>query len=457
MALLGSSMQRELLSKYTAEQLHALKYDWSFWGRPDQRPPDDDEWVYWLVRSGRGFGKSRLGAEWVRAKAEAGIGPGAIVGATPDEVRRVMLEGESGLLSISPPWFMPHYEPSTAGGQVVWPNGVIAYCYSAANPDSLRGPNIAWAWLDEPAKWRLASRVFEQLEFTLRAGDHPRAVLTTTPRPIPLIRRLMSDPNCRVTTGSSYANRANLAPVYYEKVIARHEGHRLGRQEIHGEILEDVEGALWTQDAIDNARCAREDVPATLDRVVVAVDPSGADGGDDETNRHDDIGITVVGRAGTGNGSTAYVLEDATFNEGPEEWGRRVVQLYRHYKADRIVAEINFGGAMVKFVIDTAARQMGITLPPVEVITSSRGKAIRAEPTSVLYGHAEGEYWVGGRVKHAGEYPELEDEMLNFSRFGYLGEHSPNRADALVFALTDLMLGEQSDGQWNTRDMEVVQ
>ena len=458
MAMIGRTERRAILERYPTEHLAALRYDWSFWRRPDQSPPpDDDPWVYWLVRSGRGFGKTRLGAEWARSQAEAGIGPGALIGATEDEVRRVMLEGESGLMSVSPPWSKPTFEPSVTGGRIVWPNGVTAYCYSAANPESLRGPNIAWAWLDEPAKWRLASRTFEQLEFTLRSGPHPRAVLTTTPRPIPLIRRLLADPNCRVTTGSSYANRANLAPIYFERVIARHEGQRLGRQEIHGELLEDVEGALWTTDALDNARCSAEDVPHTLSRVVIGVDPSGTDGKNEEEDRHDDVGIVVAARSGTGNDSVAYVLDDATCNVPPEEWGRRVVLLYREHRADRIVAEANFGGAMVRAVIDAAARSMGIVLPPVELVTSSRGKAIRAEPVSVLYGHRVGEdAWTAGRVRHAGEFQHLEEEMLNFSRYGYLGDFSPNRADAMVFALTDLMLGEQSPSLWGTRFMKLV-
>ncbi len=248
-------------------------------------------------------------------------------------------------------------------------------------------------------------------------------------------------------------NAANLDPAYIESLANAPARYR--RRFYEGQYVDDVEGALWTMEALDHARCDLEDVPDTLDRVVVAVDPSGTDG--DEDTRSDDIGIVVAGRSGTGDKSCAYLLKDLTCNEPPEVWGRRVVQAFRDYGADRIVAEANYGGEMVKFVVDTAARGMRIVLPPVQLVKASRGKAVRAEPVSVLCGHLHNEEWVGDRVVHAGEFVELEEELLNFSVYGYLGPKSPNRADAYVWALTDLMLGEQVPSLWSRRDIELVQ
>lgn len=247
-------------------------------------------------------------------------------------------------------------------------------------------------------------------------------------------------------------NAANLDPRYIESLSRAPERYR--RRFYEGQYVEDVEGALWTMEGLDHARCEAIDVPPSLDRVVVGVDPSGTDG--DEDKRSDDVGIVVAGRSGTGDSSTAYLLADYTCNEPPEKWGRIAVQAFREYGADRIVAEANFGGEMVKFVIDTAARSMGVVLPPVELIKASRGKAIRAEPVSVLMGHLYNSEWIGDRVRHAGEFIALEEEMLNFSVYGYLGPKSPNRADAYVFAMTDLMLGEQTPSLWSRSDLVVV-
>ncbi len=248
-------------------------------------------------------------------------------------------------------------------------------------------------------------------------------------------------------------NAANLDPAYVESLQYAPERYR--KRFYEGQYVDDVEGALWTVEALDHARCSWEDVPDTLDRVVIGVDPSGTDGTED--TRSDDIGIVVVGRSGVGDKSKAYLLKDLTCNEPPEVWGRRVVQAFRDYHADRIVAEVNYGGEMVKFVVDTAARGMNMVLPPVELVRASRGKAIRAEPVSVLCGHIYNGEWVSDRVQHAGEFVELEEELLNFSVYGYLGPKSPNRADAYVWAMTDMMLGEQAPSLWTRGDIEVVQ
>lgn len=247
-------------------------------------------------------------------------------------------------------------------------------------------------------------------------------------------------------------NAANLDAAYLESLDRAPSRYR--KRFYEGQYADEIEGALWTLEAVDHARIDPEEVPETLDRVVVAVDPSGTSG--DEETRSDDVGIIVAGRSGTGLDSRAYVLEDATCNEAPITWGTRAVALAIKHRADRIVAEGNFGGAMVKAVIESAARAMGIEMPPVVIVTASRGKAVRAEPISVLYGHLYNGEWTGDRVRHAGEFVELEEEMLNFSTFGYLGERSPNRADALVWALTDLMIGEQVPSLWGQDSMRLV-
>jgi hypothetical protein len=248
-------------------------------------------------------------------------------------------------------------------------------------------------------------------------------------------------------------NAPNLDPAYLDSLARAPARYR--RRYYEGQYVDDVEGALWTMEAIDHARASPTEMPDSMDRVVVAVDPSGTDG--DEDSRSDDVGIVVCGREGTGERSVGWLLEDATCNEAPLEWGRRAVALYRKWRADRIVAERNFGGEMVRAVIDAAARSMGVVLPPVELVTASRGKAIRAEPVSVLVGHIYNDDWAGCRVRHAGEFVELEEELLNFSTFGYLGPRSPNRADAYIWAMTDLMLGEQTPSLWGQADLELVQ
>lgn len=292
--------------------------------------------------------------------------------------------------------------------------------------------------------------------------EHLQGIEPESRRPLPLISTIIVDDPVNSTIGRDQYfhefvqpqdNAANLDPRYLASLANAPPRYR--RRFFEGQYVEDVEGALWLMEAIDHARCSIEDVPETLDRVVVAVDPSGTDG--DEEKRSDDVGIVVAGRAGTGEKSIGYLLEDATCNEAPLVWGQHAVALYRKWKADRIVAEANFGGAMVAAVIDAAARSMGIVLPPVELVTASRGKAIRAEPVSVLAGHMINDEWQGDRVRHAGEFIQLEEELLNFSVYGYLGPKSPNRADAYVWAMTDLMLGEQHGQLWTADDLELVE
>lgn len=303
--------------------------------------------------------------------------------------------------------------------RLTWPNGATALGYNGTEPDQLRGPEFDTAWVDELAKYRYARETWDMLQFTMRRGD-PRVFVTTTPRPIPVIKEILADPSTVVTRGSTFDNAENLPAKFLEQLRDKYEGTRLGRQELNAEILDDVPGALWTRAMIDAAQ--ERDYPE-LRRVVVAVDPSGTKGKDDAG---DSIGIVVAGKGVDG---LAYVLDDLTCKLSPDGWGRRAVEAYQNYRADRIVAERNFGGAMVEHVIRTADRSVAF-----KEVTASRGKIARAEPIAALYEQ--------GKVKHLGRLTELEDQMCAMTPGGYLGDGSPDRADALVWALTELMLGD---------------
>ncbi|PZN08384.1 MAG: ATP-binding protein [Bacillota bacterium] len=400
------------------EEAEALLYDWRFWARPKQLPPEGP-WRIWLILAGRGFGKTRTGAEWVREQVERhGRRRIAIVGRTAADVRDVMVEGESGILSISPPWFRPVYEPSKR--RLTWPNGAIATLYSADEPDLLRGPQHDAAWADELAAWR-RPEAWDNLMFGLRLGPDPRVVVTTTPRPVKIIRDLLQDPTCVVTRGSTYENAANLAPAFLEQIISRYEGTRLGRQELYGEVLDDVPGALWQRKRIDELR-VRE--APELVRVVVAIDPAvTSEEGSDET------GIVVAGRGVDGH---AYVLADRSCRMSPDGWARRAVKAYYDFDGDRIVGEVNNGGDLVETVIRTVDPKV-----PYKAVRASRGKAVRAEPVAALYEQ--------GKVHHVGTFEHLEDQLCQITPDGYQGAGSPDRADALVWALTELMLEDYAE------------
>lgn len=429
LASLPEKQREAKLTKLSTETKAALRYHWPFWARPNQLPPPEP-WSTWLVLAGRGFGKTRAGAEWVRSVA---CGPTplaagkhrriAVVAETAADARDVLVEGESGILAVHPPDFRPLYEPSKR--RLTWPNGAVATLFNAVEPDQLRGPQHDAALCDELAKWRYARETWDQLQFGMRLGDHPQRVVTTTPRPIPLIREIMKDAHTIVTRGTTMDNAANLAPAFMQQIVERYEGTRLGRQELMAEILDDVPGALWTREMIDGPPDQPrrvKDAPA-LRRVVVAVDPSGTSGAGEDQG--DDIGIVVAGMGDDGRG---YVLADWSCNLSPAGWARRAVEAFEHFEADRIVAERNFGGAMVESTIRTASRNA-----PVKLVTASRGKVARAEPIAALYEQ--------GRISHVGSFPALEDQLCSMTLDGYVGEGSPDRADALVWALTELMLG----------------
>lgn len=417
---------KQNLSELTLSELEHLQHNWALWARADQLPPEPSDpgnpWRVWLILGGRGAGKTRTGAEWIRAKALGLHADGAIpsmrialIGETLAEVRRVMIEGESGLLTIHADDERPHFESSKQ--QLTWPNGAIAQIFSAEDPDSLRGPQFDSAWCDEIAKWREGEQVWDMLQFGLRLGSCPQAVVTTTPRPIALLQKLIGDPSSVVTHASTHDNAAHLAPSFISEMTRRYAGTILGRQELMGEIIADQSGSLWRRDWIDAARAK---AAPELTRIVVALDPPVT-----SAATSDACGIVV---AGLGEDGRAYVLADRTLQgREPHVWARAAIALYQHYKADRIVAETNQGGDLVVSVL----RQIDDAVP-VRKVHATRGKWLRAEPVAALYAE--------GRIAHVGTFDKLEDQMCCFGADGMAGGRSPDRLDALVWAITDLML-----------------
>lgn len=422
------------LASLTDDECEQLLHDWRFLARPEQLEPDGD-WQIWLVLAGRGFGKTRCGAEWAREQVKAGASRLGLIAPTASDARDVMVEGESGLLAVcwagdkthsGDPLGRPQYEPSKR--RLTWANGAIATLFSAEEPERLRGPQHDRLWCDELAAWKYLRETWDMAMFGLRLGDNPRTCITTTPKPLPLVKEIAKDGRTVITRGSTFDNAENLAPTFLKAIREKYEGTRLGRQELNAEILDDLPGALWQRDAIDAARVKQA---PDLQRIVVAVDPSGTKG---ESDEGDEIGIVVAGKGVDGRG---YVLADQTCKLSPDGWGRRAVAAYHggwsetpdRFKADRIIAERNFGGAMVEHVIRTIDRSVSY-----KEVVASRGKVARAEPVAALYEQ--------GRVSHVGSFPDLEDQMCQIDASGFIGEGSPDRADALVWALTELMLGD---------------
>lgn len=404
----------------------ALPYLFEFWALPHQLPPEG-EWRSWVIMGGRGAGKTRAGAEWVRTMVEGSrpldMGQArrvALVGETLDQVREVMIFGESGILACSPPDRRPDWQATRR--QLVWPNGAVAQVFSAHEPESLRGPQFDAAWVDELAKWKKAEDSWDMLQFALRLGPHPRQCVTTTPKDVPVLKSILGNPSTVVTHAPTEANRAYLAASFLEEVRARYAGTRLGRQELDGVLLEDAEGALWTLSMLEGARI---DAPPVLDRVVVAVDPPVTGGAS-----ADECGIVVVGAAtqGAPQDWRAVVLEDATIaGASPQAWAEAAIAAMERHGAERLVAEVNQGGDLVESVL----RQVD-PLVPYSAVRAARGKAARAEPVAALYEQ--------GRVTHLRGLPELEDQMCRMTAQGFQGRGSPDRVDALVWALHALMI-----------------
>lgn len=410
-----------------------LKHDWNFWARDNQLEPDGSEWNTWFINAGRGFGKTRSGVEWVRENVKRGCKRIAAVASTNSDIERVMVKGESGFLSVC--WKgdktyagkkmgFPEWSPTKR--TLTWENGAQVQFFSAEEPERLRGPQFELAWCDETAAWNKDMDTWSMLQFCMRLGKHPRIMVTTTPKPTKLIRQILKDPKTVVTTGSTFDNSANLAGTYLKAVKEQYEGTRLGRQELYAEVLEEAQGALWTTAMLDEASVKHEAVP-DLSRIVVALDPAVT------SNAESDMTGIVV--AGIDVNGIAYVLGDYTDRLSPQGWASKAIELYHQYQADRIVAEVNQGGDMVKTTIHGEDETV-----PYKAVRASRGKFARAEPISALYER--------GLVKHVSNPPdgsslnELETQMRTWEPLGSIG--SPDRLDALVWAITDLSLNGYS-------------
>lgn len=397
-----------ILAQFTPDELALLATSWDCFARPEQLAPAWP-WDYWLLLGGRGAGKTRPSAEQVHQWAEQPVYI-ALVGETAAEVRDVMIEGVSGLLLTAKPWNPCTYYPSKR--RVVWKSGAWATTYSGDAPDQLRGPNAHYAWVDELAKFKYPQETWDNLELILRAGTHPQGIVSTTPRPIPIVKTLLADTeHVALSRYSTYTNWANLATSFIERVVRRYEGTRLGRQELHAEVLGDTPGALWNRTLIEQNRVTKH---PPLRRIVVAIDPGH------------DAGIVAMGIDAQGVG---YVLEDLSVSGSPTDWAKQAVAGYHRLKADRLVAEHNHGGEMVFTTIQTVDE----TVIP-KMVWASKGKYARAEPVSALSEQ--------GRIKHVGMCAGLEDELVDWVPDE--GMPSPNRLDAFVWAATELMLGESA-------------
>jgi phage terminase large subunit-like protein len=414
----------EYIKRSPKERALRLKYTWKAWARDSQLAPDGD-WSTWCVISGRGWGKTRTGAEWIIEKAEQYPGCHiALVGRTVADVRDVMIKGRSGILSVSPPWFMPTYYPSKR--QLVWPNGSTATTYSADEPDQLRGPQHSFAWADERAAWQYDDS-YDQLVFGLRIepapGVNPQCIVTTTPRNTKAMKALVKDPSTVVTKRSTYENRENLSPRFIKEIERRYQGTRLGRQEIEGDIIDDIDGALWKREWIERNRViARPD----LKRIVVAIDPPAAS--PETSDDPAECGIVVVG---LGIDNHGYVLADYSMVGTPNEWAGAALTAYSLFTADLIVGEVNNGGDMVEAVIRSVAKDKNMVNVPFKSVRATRGKQLRAEPISNLYQQ--------DMVHHIGTFPDMEDQQANWVP----GERSPDRLDANVWGLTVLMIPDE--------------
>jgi len=430
---LPAAKVKKLFTQLGPLKVDELQHDWSFWGRDAQFPPADKDWNTWLINAGRGFGKTRCGAEWVREQVKLGHKRIACVASTNSDIERVMVKGESGFLSVC--WKgdktykgkdmgFPEWSPTKRS--LTWANGAKVEFYSAEEPERLRGPQFSAAWCDELAAWNKDIDTWQMLQFCLRLGKHPRVCVTTTPKPTKLMRELLKNPKTTVTSGSTFDNAANLADTYLTAVKEQYEGTRIGRQELYAEVLEEAEGALWTSDTLDAASIKQEDVP-DLTRIVVALDPAVT------ANAESDMTGIVV--AGLDINGTAYVLGDYTDKLSPQGWAEKAIKLYHQYEADRIVAEVNQGGDMVKLTIHNIDDNVAY-----KAVRASRGKYARAEPISALYER--------GLVKHVSNptdganLNELETQMRTWEPLGRIG--SPDRLDACVWALTELCLGGYS-------------
>ncbi len=407
----------KLLAALNDDEIEELAHDWQIWARAAQLPPKGN-WTTWLIMGGRGSGKTRAGAEWVRAIANAKepVSPIALVGETMAQARSIMVEGESGILNIGTKNERPKFDRSR--NMLIWPNGVEAFLMSGSEPERFRGPQFAAAWCDEIGKWPNAEKAWDMLQFALRLGKNPRQIATTTPRPTKLIKRLLNDKNIVVTRMKTSENKANLAPNFLTQIVSRFNGSVLGRQELDGELIDDLPDALWSRSLLESIKISK--IPK-LKRIIIGVDPPIT-----SHKNSDACGIIVAASLYEGEG--AVILDDRTLKPAkPLAWAGQVVRTYRLYEADAVIAEINQGGDMITEMI----RQIAPDIPIIPA-RASRGKWVRAEPIAALYAR--------GLVRHKYGLSDLEDEMCAFGVNGLSDGHSPDRVDALVWALSELLL-----------------
>ncbi len=407
---LTPAQRADFVNSLPAAALLPFLYDWSgIWARDSQLLPEGD-WSTWLVCAGRSFGKTHCGAESVIEMQRRGAGRIALVAPTSADARDVMLEGKSGIITLAPPWNRPKYEPSKR--RLSWSNGARAFLYSAEEPERLRGPQHDFAWCDEIAAWTNGEEVWNQLQFGMRVGDRPRAIATTTPKAVPLVLKLMADPRTVTTRGNTFENTA-LPESYLQAMHRLFDGTRLGRQEIHAEVLTDNPGALFSQEIVDANR-VREVPP--LSRIIISIDPAPtSDRGSDET------GIMATGKDDRGHG---YVLKDHSLRGSPDEWARAAVKAYYEHRADMIVAEVNNGGEMVEAVLRSVDENV-----PFKAVRAMRGKSKRAEPVAALYEQ--------GKIHHVGDLEKLEKQMRVFT--GVNGRRD-DRTDAMCWGLHELLI-----------------
>ena len=397
----------------TKEQAIKKLFDWrsELNARPNQIAPDGN-WTTWLILAGRGFGKTRTGAEWIRERVESGLSKRiALIGKTPADVRDVMIEGESGLINISPPYNMPNYEPSKR--RLTWDNGAIAQTFSSYEPDQLRGSQFDTAWADEMASWEYPEETWDNLMFALRLGEKPQVCVTTTPRPLQLLINLRDAKTTVLTKGTSYDNRENLNQQFFDSILSKYKNTRLGMQEIYAEILEESDNAMWKREWLDEGRL--QEAPQELERVVVAIDPAVT-----SKKTSDETGIIVAGKDSEGK---FYVLNDSSARYTPSAWSEKAIMLFNQYQCDKIIAEVNNGGQLVEHTLRTQSENV-----PYKSVHASRGKRTRAEPIASLYEQ--------GKVHHVGNLERLENQLCNWEANS--GDPSPDRLDALVWALSEL-------------------
>lgn len=419
-------MRKLFLDELDATALQQLKLDWPTWARLKQRPPLSD-WRTWLILGGRGSGKTRTGAEWLKGVALAdphypGSSGGrvALIGTSYEDMRDVMVEGESGILAVHSKSDRPQWISSRR--ELIWPNGTIGKLFSSANPEGLRGNQFGASWSDEICKWSNLEQTWDMLQFCLRLGKYPRQVVTTTPKPLKLLKKLLKDPSTVTVRSATLENASNLADGFLDYVEGIYAGTSLGRQELDGEIIEGSEHSLWRRERIEASRL--EHAPE-LNRIVIAIDPPAGSG-----SRSAACGIIAVGLAGDG---ISYVIADKTLEKAtPDKWAAQAVALYHLLEADLIVAEVNQGGEMVKTVLHNVDPSV-----PVRSVHASRGKWIRAEPVALLYEQS--------RVLHVGRFAELEDQMCSITPDGMADGVSPDRVDALVWAITELALNKRAE------------